>query len=101
LNNEFRNNTINSSISNSYGYHTFSGENSIENTTISGGNVNVGGLDLYFSNKNNNVNGELTINNVNFSGEIVFRNINDTTIQNSSYQNITIIDCNPILINNN
>lgn len=98
---EFDNNVINSSVNNSYGYYTFSPETSIKNTLIKNGETNVQGLGLYFSYKNNDAEGEITIDNVDFNGDIALKWAQNITVKNSIYNDIIITNCNPTLINNN
>ena len=98
----FDNNTISSNISNSYGYYTFSGEGSIKNCLINNGEISVQSRDLFFSNTNNDEAGYITIDNVDFNGGGIFLNsAQNITIKNSTFDDIKIIDCNPILVNNN
>jgi parallel beta-helix repeat protein len=97
----FDNNTISSNISNSYGYYTFSGEGSIKNCLIKNGETNVQGIELYFSYKNNDEAGDIIIDNVDFNGDIRFNNIQNITVKNSSFTDIEITNCTPILMNNN
>lgn len=98
---EFDNNTISSNIDNSIGYYTFSIETSIKNCVIKNGETNVQGLQLYFSNNNNNDTGAITIDNVDFNGVIALNNVQNTTVKNSTFNNIEIKKCSPTLINNN
>lgn len=98
----FDNNTISSTVSDSYGYYTFSGETSVKNATIKNGSTNVVKRDLIYHNVNNDEVGNITVDNVNFNGGGVFLNsAQNITIKNSTFNDIKIIDCNPTLINNN
>ncbi|OBQ54109.1 right-handed parallel beta-helix repeat-containing protein [Tamlana sp. s12] len=98
---KFDNNVISSNIETSTGYVTFSVETNIKNASIKNGSTSVKGRDLYFSYKNNNQAGSITIDNVTFNGEISFRSVQGVTLKNSSFANISITDCSPVLINNN
>lgn len=99
---EFDNNTISSNVSSSYGYYTFSGGTSIKNCLIKNGETNVQSRDLIFSNVNNDAVGAITIDNMDLNGGGVFLNsAQNITIKNSTFNNIKIIDSDPILVNNN
>jgi hypothetical protein len=98
---EFDNNIINSSVNNSYGYYTFSSETVLKNILIKNGETNVQGLGLYISFKNNNDEGDITIDNVDFNGNIGLNTAQNITVKNSTFNNIGITNCSPVLINNN
>ena len=98
---EFDNNTISSNVSDSFGYYTFSGETFIRNCLIKNGETDVIGTPLFFSNKNNDEAGDITIDNVDFNGRVRLEAVQNITIKNSIYSDIKLVDCNPTLINNN
>ncbi|AWX45804.1 uncharacterized protein HME9304_02834 [Flagellimonas maritima] len=100
VSNRFENNDVSSSLPNSYGYFTFSSNNSLKDITIKNSNVDVEYFGLFFSNDNEGESGEILIDNLNFDNNISLRNAHGITIKNSSYNNISITDCQPILINN-
>ncbi|WP_142786018.1 right-handed parallel beta-helix repeat-containing protein [Changchengzhania lutea] len=98
---EFDNNKITSNVDRSYGYYTFSTELSIKNCLIKNGETNVENRGLYFYNNNNDETGDITIDNVTFNGGISLNAAQNVTIKNSAFDEIKIVDCEPILINNN
>lgn len=98
---EFDDNKISSDLSKSYGYYTFSDEKSIKNCLIANGETNVQGLELYFSNKNNDEPGDIIIDNVDFNGDIALNNAQNITVKNSTFNDIEIKNCTPTLTNNN
>lgn len=98
---EFDNNIITSNVVNSSGYETFSSEVTIKNCLIKNGETNVDAKGLNISYMNNSEPGDITIENVDFNGDIRLNTTQNITIMNSTYENIIIIDCEPILINNN
>ncbi|MEC3908035.1 right-handed parallel beta-helix repeat-containing protein [Tamlana sp. 2201CG12-4] len=99
---EFDNNIISSSIEDSYGYYTFSGENSVKNCLIKNGEISVQKRDLFFANVNNDSAGGITIDNIDFNAGGVFLNSAQyITISNSTFTDLKIVDCNPTLVNNN
>lgn len=98
--NRFEDNNISSSLQDSFGYFTFSSNNSLKDITIKNGNVDVGHFGLFFSNDNEGESGKVLIDNIEFNNIISLRNAHGITIQNSSYNSINITDCQPTLINN-
>lgn len=98
---EFDNNTIYSKVDSSKGYFAFSGETSIKNCLIKNGSTDVQGRALSLSDINNEEEGEIIIDNIVFNGDIVIDNAQNITVQNSTFNNIEVKDCNPTLIDNN
>ena len=106
--NQFNNNIINSSISNSRGFYNFPGGVNLENTTVSGGEVNVKTFPLLaikINQENSSTTNELTFDNVNFNSSsnynVDLRNSKHITIQNSSFNGFTQSNCDNITLYNN
>ncbi|WP_208326563.1 NosD domain-containing protein [Algibacter lectus] len=95
------NNIISSNISDSYGFYTFSFESYLKNCIIKNGEINVLGTPLFLINKNNDEDGDITIDNVNFKGRIRLQAVQNITIKNSIFSSTKFVDSDPILINNN
>lgn len=107
-NNQFSNNIINSSIENSRGYYNFPGGITLENTIVSGGEVNVKTfpfLAIKINQNSDTATNELTIDNVSFDStsnyNVDLRNSKHITIQNSSYDGFTQSNCDNITLYNN
>jgi len=107
-NNRFTNNTINSSISNSRGFYNFPGGVSLENTIVSGGEVNVKTfpfLAIKINQESSTTTNELTFDNVTFNSSsnynVDLRNSKHITIRNSVFNGFTQSNCDNITLYNN